>query len=355
MRREFYPLLLVAIGAAPLCRAQSPDAVVAQSPVVFLEKAYFSLGTPSGKHVLFEGQPTVHYFIYNGLSSEKWQAAGGWNWALPVSSVFQVRMTRDGVPLQTGGQASSEPVLTPGYHIGVRPQAFYLWRFNNSARLLLAGLTTGFTHYSNGQHGCTYLGSHREESGACVINSTDSLLARRQIANVVDGDFSTSYFSEALDIRFAQQSDRFGKADNFGTMRWSVIGGLELQQDPLNVRPGGTNQEQSEQYGQRGLIARIGSEWRRFGTAPGVIRLQGDYSRRFGGFLPRGFGAEQLELSYIFDNWKSMGLFFRHHWGYDYYNIHFQERSPFWNIGLLWDLGRLDHFNSTNDHGGFHQ
>jgi len=355
MRRELYPVLLVAIGASSFCRAQSPDAEAPQSPIVFLEKAYFSLGTPSGKHVLFEGQPTVHYFLYNGLSNGKWQATGGWNWALPVSAVFQVRMTKDGVPLQLGEPSSSEPVLTPGYHIGVRPQLFRLWRFNNSARLLLAGLTGGFTHYSNGQHGCTYLGSHRDAAGACVVNTTDSLIAKQQIANVVDGDFSTSYFSEAIDVRFAQQTDKQGKADNFGTMRWSVIGGLELQQDPLNIRPGGSSREQSERYGQRGFIARAGGEWRRFGTAEGVIRLQGDYYRRFGGFLTQSFDAKQLELSYLFDNWNSAGLFLRYHTGYDYYNIHFQERSPFWNIGLIWDLGRLDHFNSFNTHESFHR
>lgn len=327
--------------AAHVIVAQSADSLPTMPPTVFLEKAYFSVGTPSGKHLLFEGEPTVHYFLLNTLTDPQWQAEGGWAFAVPVSSIFLVRVTRDNVPLQNGERSVLEPVLTPSYHIGIRPQAFYLYR-PQGLHYVLAGFTGGLTHYSNGQHGCTYLGFTRVSSGDCTI--ADAAVAATRTANVVDGDFSTTYFSEALDVRWAEQTTRFG------TMKWQLAGGIEFQQDPLNFRPGGTNQEQAVQYGQRGLLLRTLGEARHVGRLGGVARLELKHYSRFGGGMTSTLNATQGEQSYVFDGVGHFGLFAREHWGFDYYNIHFQERQWFWSAGIMWDLGRLDHLHSCFRH-----
>src|SRR5438128_8595047 len=127
MRRALLALLLPIAAGAQAGRLPSVP------PVVFLEKAYFSFLTPSGKGLLFEGQPSVHYFLYNNLDNPNWQRGDRhFAWTAGVSELFVVRMTRDSVRLQSGEFASSEPVLTPSYHIGLRQQLFWLWRPDNS-------------------------------------------------------------------------------------------------------------------------------------------------------------------------------------------------------------------------------
>jgi hypothetical protein len=339
MRHRF--LTAAFLLASARLAAQSTDSTPHTPPQVFLERAYFSFLTPSGKHLLFEGQPTVHYFFYNKLGDEGWQADGGWAFAVPLTSAFQVRMTKDGVLLQNGEKSSSEPVLTPSYRIGVRPQAFYLWHGAGEDHYRLLGITAGFTHYSNGQHGCTYIGFTRDSLGNCTGNGP---LANQSIANVVDGDFSTSYFSEAVDYRWAKQTS------TFGTTKYLVNAGIEFKQDPLNIRPGGTNAEQAKQYGQGEIDLRAEGEARRLGRASGIGRLSANLAHRYGGGMTSSLNGEQIEAAYLFDCLGEAGVFVRAHWGFDYYNIHFQEKASFWNVGLVWDLGRLDHLNANNKH-----
>ena len=61
--------------------ASAQDQMLPRAPAVFLERAYFSLGTPTGKSLAFEGQPTVHFFFANGLGNAVWQKNGGFTWA----------------------------------------------------------------------------------------------------------------------------------------------------------------------------------------------------------------------------------------------------------------------------------
>src|SRR5690242_15173081 len=126
--RALLPACAAALATAT-ASAQSADSLSSVAPALFLEKAYFSLGTPSGKHLLFEGQPTVHYFFINTLSNESWQANGGTAWAVPVTAAFMVRMTRDGVRLQNGELSTSEPSSRPAIR-----SAFAASSFTSGAR-----------------------------------------------------------------------------------------------------------------------------------------------------------------------------------------------------------------------------
>ncbi|HYN82227.1 MAG TPA: hypothetical protein VES88_12045 [Gemmatimonadaceae bacterium] len=313
------------------------DAGVASAtpPIVFLEKAYFSLGTPTGKKLLFEGQPSAHFFFRNGLSNPVWQKRGGWQYAVPLSALFLVRM-KDTV---------SAPVLTPSYRI--RPlylQLFHLSRSRNKpADFRLFGIGLGATHYSNGQRGCTYLGFFRT-AGKEECEVSDPVLAGQSKANLEDGDFSTTYFSLAVNVRWGRL-----QAPHSPLARQLTIGG-EFQAHPFNVRPGGINAAQAREWGQHQWS--LSAEWeyriqaRRW---PGVTRLAGDFTQRFGGQVDSPLNATTLEASYVLDRVEHLGIFVRQHFGFDYYNIHFQERKPFFAIGVLWDPGRLDVLESDYD------
>lgn len=301
-----------------------------RTPVVFLEKVYFSLGTPTKKNLRFEGLPTVHYFFYNGLSDQVWQAEGGWAWAFPVSVLFQVRMI----------DTTSEPVRTPSYRI--RPfhaQLIHLRR-DTSDRLAfrLLGVSVGAAHYSNGQSGCFFSGFERDPMGTCIVS--DAALAAQRRTNVIDGDFSTSYLSLALNWRAGRL------IDSDDPVKWQYTLSAEGQAHPLNMKPGGMNAEQAKEWGQHQWNAAGEFEWRAV-PAKGVVRFGALHERRFGGGVKSQLARTQIEVSYVSDRAESLGAFLRWHSGFDYYNIQFQDNRRFMAVGVIWDPGRLDKLNTA--------
>jgi hypothetical protein len=327
-----WPAALLAAATASLLGAQDPAAAKLSSPMLFLEKAYFSPFSPTGKRLMFEGRPTVHYFIYNGLNDGVWQQLGGWRFAVPVSGLFIVRMV----------DSTSQPVLTPSYRI--RPfylQAIHLRRKDPARKKFqMIGLALGATHYSNGQQGCTYRGFTRASpTSDCVVSN--AAIAAQRTPNTLDGDFSTTYFSLTGHLRNGLLKSPFAPLAS----QWTVGG--ELQIHPLEVPPGGMNGEQARQYGQHQWSMDADWERRRFATRfPGVFRVAGEYEERFGGGVAKRLRRGSLEVSYVLDRVEHMGVFARQHLGYDYYNINYKHTKPFFTFGLMWDMGRLDLFES---------
>lgn len=327
-------LAMTAAMTAEPARAQ----LGSDAPVVFLEKAYFSLLSPTGKNLLFEGQPTVHYFLRNHLADQVWQRDGGVQWTLPVSAVFQVRMT----------DTTSQPVRTPSYRI--RPlyvQVLKLLRPADRTVYRLMGVSGGFTHFSNGQAGCTYRGFTRDAAGTCIVS--DAPLAAQRRTNTIDGDFSTSYWSLALHWRDARQKRAFAP------MLWQYSISLEGQLHPYDISPGGMNREQAETWGHHEWVASGEYERRHDTPTPALRWLLGPtlvsraavtHEQRFGGPANVSLHRTQYELSTVSDRAESVGAFIRYHHGFDYYNIQYQDTRPFWAFGLLWDVGRFDHLNS---------
>jgi len=324
--------------AAPAVRAQD----IPRTPIVFLEKAHFSLATPTGKNLLFEGQPTVHYFFLNRLSNQIWQREGGWRWTIPVSVLFQVRMS----------DTTSMPVRTPSYRIRPLYAQRIRLRRNPSDRLAfsLFGIGFGAAHYSNGQGGCTYLGFERTSSGDCIV--TDAPLAAQSKANTIDGDFSTSYVSLAFNWR----AGRLLGSDD--PVKWQYTVGAEAQVHPLNMKPGGINAEQALEWGRhqwsvtgeferRITLAKVLRPIRAVAGDTGVLRFSALHEQRFGGGVASPLNRTQLEASYVADRIENFGLFVRWHSGFDYYNIQFQDRRGFFAVGVLWDLARLDRLNTA--------
>jgi hypothetical protein len=326
---------------APSVSAQDPNLPAA--PVVFLEKANFSIASPTGKNLYFEGLPAVHYFLHNGLGDPVWQKNGGWTWAMPVSGLFMVRMTA----------TTSEPVRTPSYRI--RPLAVQMVHLTRPANDKLAfGLFGGMlaaAHYSNGQAGCTYQGFLRDSvSGQCKV--TNFTLASERVANTIDGDFSTSYFSAGVNYR----RGRLVASDDPVKWQWTVGG--ELQIHPYDMQPGGINRSLARTFGHHEWTVNAEVERRPdFDKLPGIfrplllfqpgsLRLAGSFTQRFGGGVDSPLNAGQLELSYVIDSASHVGWFVRRHQGFDYYNIRFQDARGFWAFGLIWDVARMDKLNT---------
>lgn len=330
----------LALGAAALFSQVSAQ-IAPRTPVVFLEKAYFSFKSPKG--LFFEGQPTVHYFLWNRLSDTDWQREGGWKMAWPISAVFQVRMS----------DTTSMPVRTPSYRIRpILAQLFLLRRDPGKPDAFsLLGLNVGAAHYSNGQAGCTYLGyEHNAATGKCEVS--DAALAAQSRMNMLDGDFSTTYFSLGTNWRAGRLVPQ---AD---TVQWQYTIGAEIQIHPIGLAPGGINREQARQWGQHQWTVSAEIE-RRYvpgttiglahilGAGTGMARLHVLHEQRFAGHAPSRLQRTQVEASFVAQRLEGFGAFVRWHTGFDYYNVQFQDKRSFFAFGVLWDVSRLDRLASA--------
>lgn len=301
-----------------------------RNPVLFLEKSYFFPLAPYGRNLLFEGEAAGHYFMWNGVS---WTLTreGGWAITVPATMIFSVRMLR----------TKSEPVRTPSYRIGLKPQLLYVWpEGDDPSWFRVAGFSGGFTHYSNGQAGCTYQGFTRPAPDADCVVSDLSLAADRQ-PNVIDGDFSTSYLSLAVHGMIGRH---FG---NTGPISYQHSGSLEFQLHPLGLRPGGMNREQALEYGQHTIVATYEGEKRLLpqNKFRGLARFAAKGGYRMPFEDGRSGNYLTLETSYVFDCLDKWGAVIRANVGSDYYNINFRDRRPLFAIGMMWDPGRVDAFN----------
>ncbi|MEX2153972.1 MAG: hypothetical protein WD825_11585 [Gemmatimonadaceae bacterium] len=334
---RLFTMMAVALTSANMLIAQGAE-LHPRSPIVFLEKTYFFPLAPYDRSLRFEGEAAGHYFIVNRLDWT-WTKEGGWRYTVPISMVFHVRML----------DITSEPVRTPSYRIGLRPQFIHASPVGaDPAKFSLFGISGGFTHYSNGQQGCTYLGFSRPAPDADCVVSNAALAAQRR-ANTIDGDFSTSYLSLAI---HGQRGRHYGLA---GPTRYQHIATLEFQAHPIGLPPGGMNTQQALEYGQH--VARgsyefelrprrwVDKKWR------GLARLGAKGGYRFSYKGGPDWTFLTLETSYVFDCLQKFGGVFRTHLGSDYYNINFQDTRPLFAVGLMWDLSRIDAFNRTGIRG----
>ena len=301
-----------------------------QSPTLFLEKSYLFPASPLHRSLLFEGEAAGHFFIWNNLDWA-WARDGGWKVTVPVSMVFSVRMS----------DTTSEPVRTPSYKIGVKPQFIYGWpEGKDPSRFAVMAWSGGFTHYSNGQQGCMYLGFRRASpNAACVVFNPALAVERR--ANTIDGDFSTSFLSAAFHFTWGRHNGIRGP------IRYQHITGIEFQAHPLGLKPGGTNAEQAIEYGQHVLNGTYEFErrFRLLKKTQGLFRVGARGGHRFAYKDGEDWSYVTIESSYAFDRLRKFGVVGRWHLGSDYYNINFQDTRPLFAIGVMWDPNRIDAFN----------
>ena len=343
-------LLLILLGSG---QAQSEiDLAELSRSAVFLEKSYLSPGSPFGRNFIMEGQTSRHFFLYNGLTrpalktpSQKskgpWLRDGGLQCTALTSMIMVIRIYSD----------FSAPVRTPSFIF--RPfygQLFYLDRDETTNKLY--AFATGITHHSNGQAGCTFLGSvYDRDLNDCVIN--DSTLSAQRIANTLDGSFSTNFIPLDFGFRWA----KIGAGESMDR-QLSIQVKMQFEINQLMKVPesiGSMTQELAEQYGENLMGFYAEWEWRIDSPrSEGVGRIAVWYQARFRRYMEGSTRSAYVELAYTLKNYfkldgtatpgEGLGLFARLHWGSDYYNIRFQDTDPFIQLGLMWDLGRLDKF-----------
>lgn len=327
-----------ALGAS-VGRAQD----LSSTPIVFKEKSYVALGTPTEKNLLFEARPAGHFYFWNRLGDNVWLKNGGFNLTSSVSFLPEIRMSTD----------RSAPVRTPGYRIRANADFLYLIRGDEPSRLsfdLFDLSLTGFGHYSNGQSGCRYRGylyaAVAPGSADSVCAVVDAAVAAKQQHNYDSGDFSTSYFAASINWRHGFLA---GSGDS---VRRQVTITLEHQVYPLGLRPGGIDRDLRRDYGQQQTSIAADLECRTADKArgQGVARIAVLGVARFGDESKPLFRGK-IESAYVFDNLHDFGLFARLNAGYDYYNIHFYDRKPFYSIGIMWDPNRLERYTTKPVNG----
>jgi hypothetical protein len=335
MRRAHDVLIPVLALATGLRLSAQTAASIPADAHLFLERAYFAPGNPVGKHastLLFEGDAAAHYFLFNTMDWD-WTHTGGWRFAMPVSFMPIVRMST----------TISSPVLTPSYR--VRPlwfQAIHLTPETKDTKAFsMWALALGVMHYSNGQDGCTYEGFVRDttkKEQPCVVQN--SAIAAQRTPNTRDGDFSTTFIPVGWNWRRGRLLDTSLQVGHQHTI------GVEVQINPLGMRPGGIDRDLALQYGRHQINGSYEYEWRVLSRAAGMRRLAFKATFRTPQDTGKVGSTSSAEFSRVYDRRQGFGWFVRTTFGGDYYNIHFKEQSnPLVTFGAMWDQNRIDYYN----------
>jgi hypothetical protein len=293
--------------------------------------------------LLFEARPAAHFYFWNRLGDNGWLKNGGFNVTSGASFLPEIRMSTD----------RSSPVRTPGYRIRANADFLYLIRGDEPSRLsfdLFDLSLIAFGHYSNGQSGCRYRGyayaaiQPGSSDSACTV--VDPPLAAKQQHNYDAGDFSTSYFAASINWRHGFLA---GGGDS---VRRQVSISLEHQVHPLELTPGGIDRDLRRDYGQQQTSLSADLECRRADKTwhQGISRIAVVGVARYGEESKPLFRGE-IEASYVFDNLHDFGVFARMNAGYDYYNIHFYDRTRFYAVGIIWDPNRLERYTTKTVDG----
>ncbi|MEK6744511.1 MAG: hypothetical protein AABZ15_12930 [Nitrospirota bacterium] len=254
-------------------------------------------GVLGGNDLLYEAQVYVHY-TWNDTSLRKKPEQGADLVRIMVPIRLQVRQYA----------SESSPVRTPSYNPGFR---MYYTRGSWSDEDRLFYLSAGLHHYSNGQSGPHYNpdGKINTENGSFSTDYAELTLywdrksswTRFNIRKYLIGGIATwepeqsHYYEKALaEIAWRQDFGSFGLARE--TMSVQLTAGYKFNRDYISP---GVN-----------ASLRDNLQWTAEATIP--IDL----------FLPE-------------KHWQDMRFYVRGDLGYDYYNIHYQEKLQRIHAGFV--------------------
>ncbi|MHB0964027.1 MAG: hypothetical protein ACYC5V_12545 [Gemmatimonadaceae bacterium] len=317
---------VLAAGAAPLGAQQD----FPRQPQLFLERSYFAPFSPLGEGYVFEGEASIHLFFHNRVD-KLWTAEGGRKRVVSLSFLPVVRMV----------DAASSPVRTPSYRI--RPIYLQLLHAprQDTARgsFRMRALAIGYTHYSNGQDGCTYEG-YVLNTAADDCDVDDAALASQQRVNTRDGSFSTSYIPVRVDFR----RGTLDRATFRVRTQHSI--GVELQIHPIGMPIGGISRELATAYGQHQVNGWYEYEFASHLKAAGFTRLSMMGKFRVPAAEGRSWWTATAEVANTWETLEGFGVFGRVRVGHDDYNIRFRERSgASVTVGFAWDARTIRYFN----------
>lgn len=206
----------------------------------FLERAYI-FGRLPVQGLLFEAQLVDHIFVFDGLPSvrldvrsdpNKWHSA----WRVSFTPMIRLRVLN----------RQSRPVRTPSF----MPRPLDIWSFHMKWRATASDSLSpgyvrmwafGFTpwaHHSNGQEGCTFTGSQREDGTCGPFPESPG----PDDVNRVNGDFSTNF------LRLGTFYKRITLDNDYET-RSSWTFGAEFEVHPCEYGPGGISAQMRRLYG----------------------------------------------------------------------------------------------------------
>jgi hypothetical protein len=261
-------------------------------------------GDKTARGMLYEAQLSHNFSWFEWPAVPEGNEEGRFNVWLDVPIRIAVRQLTD----------ASKPVRTPSYNPGMR-----LMFARNTADDNLGDATyfsLGAHHYSNGQ----------EAESAPTVSR----------ANTVNGSFNTNYVEAALHRHIAASPFPWTRIafrqDFFGT--WETIQNRQFPKRQLSAQTRYRNVDIGPLAASFSLtgVYRFGYE---FVTRPGLDLA----NRPLSGEPVRARDRIQTTidawLEPIKGPFKGFSLYARYDWGYDYYNINFQNRINRMQFGVV--------------------
>lgn len=265
-----------------------------------LERSYLAFG--SGFR--YSGDETRGSLVFEGQLFENF------NWF-----VLEKRRIWIDVPIRIGVRmvdSHSRPVRTPSFNPGLR----VLGDWNSEPRQRLQYWSIGVHHYSNGQDGNT-------------VDPSGSL-------NIDDGSFSTNYLELALHKAWK------GKSIEWARLGWRYHfsrseGGLRNQYEKAHISLSARSRD-LQVFGLPTFVTYTGTYsysgreyviWNEYDPtqnvkAKGADNLHTTFELMM---IPKGFLWWDTP-------WRDISVFARYDYGYDYYNIHFQNKINRLQVGI---------------------
>ncbi len=240
----------------------------------------------------------------------------------------------------------SAPVQTPTFNPSLL-YSYYYMRLNrgtdsgrvslgpNGASAYIFSLDFQFAHYSNGQAGCLYVGQTPDVHGDCPPSAPPN-----PVVNTKDGSFSTDYLQGGFHASWLNFNDE-------GHDRRSAFASAAIRLNPAIFDAiGGMGPDQAPTYGRTQILGeasvrhRFYPKDRPFPNTVFTLRTNAEYATgRPADFRPwRGTSEVSLDFPALY----GLGVIGRWSYGWDYYNVGYQNQLNRVAFGLM-----IDHSSET--------
>ncbi|RMD95889.1 MAG: hypothetical protein D6816_19695 [Bacteroidetes bacterium] len=279
-----------------------------QDPSYVILSPHYGMGASFGsdttsRNILFEGRISHRFHVF-GLSCLSKLSRDHLEGFLSFNPKIILRMYR----------GTSVPVKTPSY---MPDFTWFFWRPDWSRGSNRWFVSARIGHHSNGQSGP---------------------FMRAGSVNTEDGNFSTNYWRFGMhNFRHEQTLDwswelaftsHFGSSNGFFSRERGLEGQYEKQKFSLGLKAGGSDVAAGW---VRAINAALNIDYISKGKDYVVKPVQrASFADRW------NLSAELMVRPYFFED---MQLFAKYDFGYDYYNIHFQERINRVMLGIAGVIG----------------
>ncbi len=306
---------------------------VGRQVVPFLDSTFVGFGR-ADRNTTFEADIVPNFVVrqtfVDTITDEHQQPDSEWRFAWSVSGVPMVK-------IRMFINETSSPVRTPSYMPKVTGQLFLFHLHPRRVHLWSVMGTVG--HHSNGQAGCLFETSFRDENDECTP-PVEGVSAATRI-NKENGSFSTNYLQLGGRYRWIRLESRAAAA----AVRESdmdVTVGLDLEVNPESF---GIDPDLRSIYGGTRITASFAAAKRRVGFCE---RLEGKGSFKFIHDHPSTVPAvaQTYEGTCLFRE-TGWGLFGRYYQGQDYYNLGFLDDVKRFQFGVTYSQEGFLRFSAS--------